>query len=86
MPCKSVDQEIIIKMLKRLITHFGIPHIILSDNGLAFTKAKLSEFVIEYRIYWLFYSNYYPQGNRLAKSTNKNLSWIIKRTIEGNPR
>lgn len=31
-------------------------------------------------------SNYYPQGNVLAKSSNKNLIRIIKRTIEDNQR
>jgi len=25
MPCKSVDQEAMIEMIKRIITHFGIP-------------------------------------------------------------
>jgi hypothetical protein len=29
-------------------------------------------------------SNYYPQGNDLAKSTNKKLIQIIKKTIEAN--
>ena len=29
-------------------------------------------------------ANYYPQGNGLAESTNKNLIKIIKRTIEHN--
>ena len=31
-------------------------------------------------------ANYYPQGNGLAESTNKNLIKIIKRTIEQNHR
>jgi len=31
-------------------------------------------------------ANYYPQGNGLAKSTNKNLIRIIKRTIDKNHR
>ena len=31
-------------------------------------------------------SNYYPQGNGLAKSSKKNLIKIIKRTIEDNQR
>jgi hypothetical protein len=29
-------------------------------------------------------SNYYPQGNGLAESTNKTLIQIIKKTIEAN--
>ena len=30
--------------------------------------------------------NYYPQGNGLAESTNKNLIKIIKKTIDQNQR
>ena len=31
-----------------------------------------------------YLANYYPQGNGLAESTNKNLIRIIKRTVEKN--
>jgi hypothetical protein len=30
--------------------------------------------------------NYYPQGNGLAKSTNKTLVKILKKTVDGNQR
>jgi len=86
MPCNNTYQEVVIKMIKRIITHFGILQTIISDNGLVFIGGNLSKFIIEYEIYWLFSPNYYPKGNGLAESTNKNLTWIIKRTIEGNPR
>lgn len=33
MSYKSVDQELVIKMIRRLITHFGIPQAIMSDNS-----------------------------------------------------
>lgn len=61
-------------MIKRLITHFGIPQTVVSENGLAFIRDKFSNFLVEYGIYLLFSSNYYPQGNGLAKFTNKNLT------------
>ena len=39
------------------------------------------------RCFKLKYSaNYYPQGNGLAKSTNKNLIKIIKRKIDQNKK
>jgi len=60
MPCKNADQEVVIEMIKRIITRFGIPHIVVSNNGFAFIGANLSYFVVEYGIYWLFSSNYYP--------------------------
>lgn len=50
-PCKIADQEVVIKMIRRLITYFGIPKTIIFDNNIAFTKVRLFEFVAEYDIY-----------------------------------
>jgi len=50
-PCKSANQEIVIEMIKRLITHFDIPHTIVSDNGSTFIGVNLSYFTTEYMIY-----------------------------------
>ena len=33
-----------------------------------------------------YYANYYPQGNGLAESTNKNLIRILKKTVIENQR
>ena len=46
-------------------------------SGNAMTKFSLKRgFKLKYSV------NYYPQGNGLAESTNKNLIMIIKRTID----
>ena len=42
------------------------------------------EFAIKRGFKLKYSANYYPQGNGLAESTNKNLLKIIKRTIEQN--
>ena len=78
-PCKNAYQKAVIEIIKRIITCFGIPHTFISNNGSIFIRGDLSKFVIEYGIYWLFSSNYYPQGNGLVESTNKNLTRIIKK-------
>jgi len=44
---KEVDQKTIIKFIERLITKYGIPQIIISDNGPAFFGAKVFEFVLK---------------------------------------
>lgn len=72
--------------MKDIITRYGIPQTIISYNGLAFIGAKVTYFAINYGIYWKNYFNYYPKGNGLAKSTNKNLLRILKRTIKDNPQ
>lgn len=62
-------------MIKILITHFGILQTIVLDNGSAFIRANLLEFITRYRIYWVFSSNYYLQGKRLDELNNKNLTF-----------
>lgn len=37
------------------------------------------QFSLDHGIYFKTSSNYYPQGNGLAETTNKNLIWLIKR-------
>jgi len=69
-----------------LITRYGVPQIIISDNGLAFVGDDVTNFAMKYGIYWKTYSNYYPQGNGLSKYTNKNLIRILKRIMEDNPQ
>lgn len=44
------------------------------------------EFALKLGFKLKYLTNYYPQGNGLADSTNKNLLKIIKRTIDQNHR
>ncbi|KAH9289484.1 hypothetical protein KI387_033601, partial [Taxus chinensis] len=65
---------------------FGVPATIISDNALAFLGAKITDWAVKHGIYLSSSSNYYPQGNGLAESTNKNLLRIIRRTLKDNQR
>jgi hypothetical protein len=44
----------------------------------------MSEFALEKGIKLKYSASYYPQGNGLEESTNKNLIKIIKRTVSEN--
>ena len=46
----------------------------------------MTEFALEYGIKPKHSANYYPQGNGLDESMNKNLVNIIKKTMDQNPR
>lgn len=59
---------------------------IIFDNGLAFIGLRIFDWSVRNSIYLNTSSNYYPQVNGQAKSTNKNPIWIIKKTIEDNQR
>lgn len=57
---------------------------ITTSNAKAFSSSELSSFCFKYRIVLSQSSNYYPQRNGLAESSNKNLITIIKKIVEDN--
>jgi ribonuclease HI/transposase InsO family protein len=86
-PTKKATEEVVMSFLEdRIITRFGIPSKITTDNAKAFSSYALVEFCFKYGITLSHSSNYYPQGNGLAESTNKNLMNILKKVVEENKK
>lgn len=83
---KEANENVVLKFYDDLVTIFGVPKSIISDNSIAFVGLRVSDQAVRNGIYLNTSSNYYPQGNGLAKSTNKNLIRIIKRLMEDNQR
>jgi transposase InsO family protein len=84
-PLKAVNTSQVIAFLNsNIITRFGIPDCLVFDNASYFLSLEMSEFALEKGIKLKYSSNYYPQGNGLEESTNKNLIKIIKRTVSEN--
>ena len=70
----------------RIITRFGAHAKITTDNAKAFSSLALVEFFFKYGIVLSHSSNYYPQGNGLAESSNKNLMNIVKKIVGENKK
>jgi transposase InsO family protein len=86
-PTKKAIEEVVMNFLEdRIITRFGIPSKITTDNAKAFSSYALVEFCFKYGITLSHSSNCYPQGNGLAESTNKNLMNILKKVVEENKK
>ena len=68
------------------MSRFGCPRKIVTDNAKAFTSSKLVKFCSDYNIILSHSTAYYPQGNGLAKSSNKGLVRIIKKLLEDNKK
>ena len=68
----------------RMITRFGAPSKIMTNNANAFNSTKLSTFCFNYGIVLSHSSNCYPQGNDLVELSNKNLINIIKKVMGDN--
>jgi transposase InsO family protein len=87
MPTKKATEEVVMNFLEdRIITRFGIPSKITTDNAKDFKSHALVEFFFKYGIVLSHSSNYYPQGNGLAESSNKNLMNIIKKVVGENKK
>ena len=73
-------------MLENIISRFGCPHKLVTDNAQAFRSAKLENFFQNYNIQLTHSTPYCPQGNGLAKSSNKSLVRIIRKLLADNKR
>lgn len=65
-----------------VICRFGIPMVILSDNGTPFVNSHVAQVLASYDISHHKSSIYYPKGNGQAEATNKSLLTILSRMME----
>lgn len=77
-PLRNANESEILGFLEELVSSFHPPMTIISDNAKEFLGSRVTQFT-NYGIHMKTSSNYYPQGNGLAESTNKNLIRVIKR-------
>ena len=84
-PAKNANEKVIMDFIEnQIITRFGVPSKITTDNAKAFSSLEFSSFCFKYGITLSHSSNYYPEGNGLAESSNKNLITIIKKIVGDN--
>jgi len=85
-PAKNATEKVIMGFVENnIITRFGVPAKITTDNAKAF-NSKFSSFCFKYGIVLSHSSNYYPHGNGLVESSNKNIITIIKKIVGDNKR
>ena len=56
---------------KNIVTRFGIPHTLISNNGLQFDSKAFRKYCYELGIINRYSTLAYPQGNKQAKVVNK---------------
>ena len=67
---------------KNIITRFGIPRCLISDNGTQFDSGPFKKYCSDFGIRNHFSSPAYPQGNGQAESSNKTILNRIKKRLE----
>eukprot|EP00253_Pinus_taeda_P031188 PITA_31188 len=86
-PLKTDNSENIIEFIDQfIITRFGLSAALIFDNASYFSGNAMNDFALKRGFKLKYSANYYPQGNGLAESTNKNLIRIIKRTVDQNQK
>eukprot|EP00253_Pinus_taeda_P026975 PITA_26975 len=86
-PCGQANDTVIIQFLEtNILSRFGCPEEIITDNVAAFKSKKMISFCHKYHITLGHSTAYYPQGNGLTESSNKSLINIIKKVLEENKK
>jgi transposase InsO family protein len=85
-PTRSASHKVIISFLEDIMSRFGCPNRIVTDNAASFRAEPLINLCEQYGITLVHSTPYYPQGNGLAESSNKSLIKIIKKLLEENKK
>jgi hypothetical protein len=81
----QVNERVVIQFLEQhLITRFGFPSVIVFENSLYFSSLLLYKLDLDKGIILTYLSHYYPQGDVVAESTNKNMIPIHKKIVARN--
>uniref|UniRef100_A0A2N9ERP1 Integrase catalytic domain-containing protein n=1 Tax=Fagus sylvatica TaxID=28930 RepID=A0A2N9ERP1_FAGSY len=68
---------------KEVICRFGIPRVLVSDNGKQFDNPRFRQFSQELGIQYHYSSPGHPQANGQVEVTNRSLLKLIKTRLEG---
>jgi hypothetical protein len=86
-PTKNATDAVVINFLEEnILTRFGCPRKIITDNAQAFKSMAVIDFCQKYNIILGHSTPHYPQGNGLVESSNKILMRIIKKVLDNNKR
>eukprot|EP00253_Pinus_taeda_P021012 PITA_21012 len=86
-PTKQAIGVVIISFLKNnILSRFGCPNKLITDNTTTFKSKRMVEFCHKYHIILGHSTAYHLQGNRLAESSNKSLVNIIKKLLKMNKK
>ena len=67
---------------KNIVTRFGVPHVLISDNGLQFNSKMFRKYCGELGITNRYSTPAYPQGNGQAETVNKVIVSGLKRRLD----
>ena len=86
-PVRNATDTVIIKFLtENVLSWFGFPHKLVTDNAQSFKSEKLVNFCQNHNITLSHSTLYYPEGNGLAESSNESQVRIFKKLLSQNKK
>ena len=70
-PLANIRQDVKRFVWRNIVTRFGVPRILISDNGLQFDSKAFKRYCCELGITNRYSTPAYPQGNGQAEASNK---------------
>ena len=67
---------------KNIVTRFGVPHVLISDNALQFDSKMFKKYYGEVGITNRYSTPAYPQGNGQAEAVNKVILSELKKRLD----
>ena len=80
---KITQQNVKNFVWKNIVCRFGVPRVLVSDNGRQFDNTPFREFCEQLGMENHYSSPTYPQANGQAEVANRSLLKIIKTRLEG---
>jgi transposase InsO family protein len=77
-PTRNATHKVFIGFLEEILSRFGCPNKIITDNATSFKVEPLVKFYEKFGIQLIHSTPYYPQGNGLVDSSNKSLVRLSK--------
>ena len=82
-PLTNIKTKIVLRFFKRnILARFGVPALVISDNGTQFTDHKFQDYLRKIGIKQSFTSVKHPQANGLAEAANRLILRGIRRRLD----
>jgi len=79
----SNDSKVVIKFFqKNILTRFGTPRALLSDNGTHFGNKPLKSLLKKYGVFHQVVAPYHPQTSGQVELSNWELKSILEKTVD----
>lgn len=85
--CANYDTKTVLKFMHRnIFTRFGIPRVLISDEGSHFVNKVMATLLAKYNVKHKVSTAYHPQTNGQAKVSNREMKSILKKVVNTNRR